>query len=123
MVRVEGVLRKFAGWLAANAPEVVGVADLRRAHIEAYKLHLSTRPSARGGRLSKTSLAEHLGALRTCFDRLTEWDGDDIPARVLCSPATCRCGTTRCPDSSTTPRSPSCCRPRAPPTTRSADCA
>jgi len=74
MVRVEGVLREFAGWLAANAPGVVCVADLRRAHIEAYKLHLSTRPSARGGRLSKTSLAEHLGALRSCFDRLTEWD-------------------------------------------------
>jgi len=86
MVRVEGVLREFSGWLAANAPEVVCVADLRRAHIEAYKLHLSARPSARGGRLSKTSLAEHLGTLRTCFDRLTEWDGDDIPARVLVFP-------------------------------------
>jgi len=83
MVRVEGVLREFAGWLAVNAPGVVCVADLRRAHIEAYKLHLSTRPSARGGRLSKTGLAEHLGTLRTCFERLTEWDGDDVPARVL----------------------------------------
>jgi integrase len=83
MVRVEGVLREFAGWLAANAPQVVCIADLRRAHIEAYKLHLSTRPSARGGRLSKTSLAEHLGTLRTCFERLTEWGGDDVPARVL----------------------------------------
>ncbi|HSS24341.1 MAG TPA: tyrosine-type recombinase/integrase [Mycobacterium sp.] len=83
MVRVEGVLREFAGWLAANAPQVVCIADLRRAHIEAYKLHLSTRPSARGGRLSKTSLAEHLGTLRTCFERITEWGGDDVPARVL----------------------------------------
>ncbi|GAB7144838.1 hypothetical protein [Mycobacterium riyadhense] len=46
MVRVEGVLREFAGWLAVNAPEVHCVADLRRAHIEAYKLHLSTRPTA-----------------------------------------------------------------------------
>ena len=27
-----------------------------------------------------------LGTLRTCFDRLTEWDGDDIPARVLVFP-------------------------------------
>jgi hypothetical protein len=31
MVRVEGVLREFAGWLAVNAPEVLCVADLRRA--------------------------------------------------------------------------------------------
>ena len=59
------------------------MADLRRAHVEAYKLHLAARPSARGGRLSKTSLAEHIGCLRSCFDRLSEWGGDDIPARVL----------------------------------------
>ena len=83
MVRVEGVLREFAGWLARNAPAVGCVADLRRSHIEAYKLHLATRPSARGAKLTKTSLAEHLGTLRICFERLTEWDGDDVPARVL----------------------------------------
>ena len=83
MVRVEGVLREFAGWLAQHAPEVECVADLRRSHIEAYKLHLAGRPSARGGKLTKTSLAEHLGTLRTCFERLTEWGGDDVPAAVL----------------------------------------
>ena len=83
MVRVEGVLREFACWLAASAPEVGCVADLRRRHIEAYKLHLAGRPSARGGKLSRISLAEHLGALRACFERLTEWDGDDVPAAVL----------------------------------------
>jgi integrase len=83
MVRVEGVLREFACWLAACAPEVTCVAGLRRSHIEAYKLYLASRPSARGGKLSKISLAEHLGTLRTCFERLTEWDGGDVPARVL----------------------------------------
>ncbi len=35
------------------------------------------------GTLTKTSLAEHLGGLRTCFERLAEWDGEDIPTRVL----------------------------------------
>ncbi|HVH22755.1 MAG TPA: site-specific integrase [Pseudonocardia sp.] len=83
MVRIEGVLREFAGWIAVHAPDVGAVADLRRPHIEAYKLHLAARPSARGGRLSKLSLAEHLGTLRTCFERLTEWAGEDVPARVL----------------------------------------
>lgn len=82
MVRVEGVLREFAGWLAREQPQVSCVADLRRAHLEAYKLHLATRPSARGGRL-KTGLVEHIGCLRSCFDRLTEWAGDDVPARTL----------------------------------------
>jgi integrase len=80
---LEGALRGFAGWLAAEAPEVTCIADLRRTHIEKFKLHLATRPSARGGRLSKTALADHIGALRTCFERLTEWDGEDTPASVL----------------------------------------
>ena len=83
MVAQEGALRGFADWLTRQAPEVTCVADLRRAHIENYKLHLATRPSARGGRLSKTALAEHIGVLRTCFDRLTEWAGDDVPTGVL----------------------------------------
>ena len=82
MVRVEGVLREFAGWVSREAPDVACVADLRRAHIEAYKLHLATRPSARGGRL-KTGLAEQMGCLRSCFDRLTEWNGEDVPTGVL----------------------------------------
>jgi integrase len=83
MVRVEAVLREFACWLTVHAPEADNVASLRRRHIEAYKLYLAARPSARGGKLSKISLAEHLGTLRTCFERLAEWDGDDIPAAVL----------------------------------------
>lgn len=82
MVRVEGVLREFAGWLAREAPDVGCVAQLRRAHIEAYKLHVGNRPSARGGQL-KTGLIEQIGVLRNCFERLTEWDGEDVPARVL----------------------------------------
>ncbi|MHB1891551.1 MAG: tyrosine-type recombinase/integrase [Acidimicrobiales bacterium] len=83
MVRIEAALREFACFLAETASEVTCVADLRRRHIEAYKLHLAARPSTRGGVLTKTSLAEHLGALRTCFERLTEWEGEDIPSAVL----------------------------------------
>jgi len=83
IVSLEGALREFAGWLVREAPEVSAVALLRRSHIENYKLHLAGRDSARGGRLSKTALAEHIGVLRTCFERLTEWAGDDVPAAVL----------------------------------------
>jgi integrase len=86
MVRVEAVLREFACWLTAEAPEVRAVADLRRTHIERYKRHLANRPAARGGRLSKTGLAQHLGGLRACLERLSEWDGDDAPTRVLMFP-------------------------------------
>jgi hypothetical protein len=73
MVRVEAVLREFAVWLTAHAPEVAAVNDLRRAHIERYKRHLAQRPSIRGGgRLSNIGLAEQLGTLRVCLERLSE---------------------------------------------------
>jgi integrase len=83
MVRVEAVLREFAGWLTTQAPEVAAVGDLCRAHIERYKRHLAERRSVRGGRLSNIGLAEQLGTLRVCLDRLSEWDGEDAPTRVL----------------------------------------
>jgi integrase len=84
MVRVESVLREFASWLTAQAPEVAAVSDLRRAHIERYKRHLAERLSIRGGkRLSNIGLAEQLGTLRVCLERLSEWAGDDAPTRVL----------------------------------------
>jgi integrase len=83
MVRVEAVLREFAVWLTVQEPAVAAVSDLRRAHIERYKRHLAARPSVRGGRLSNIGLAEQLGTLRACLERLSEWDGDDAPTRVL----------------------------------------
>jgi len=83
MESIERVLREFACWAAVNAPEVTCVADLRRSHIEAYKLRLAARRTPRGGTLSHTSLSIHIGTLRTCFERLGEWDGDDVPSSVL----------------------------------------
>jgi hypothetical protein len=80
MVRVEAVLREFAGWLTTQVPEVAAVSDLRRAHIERYKRHLAQRPSVRGGRLSNIGLADQLGTLRVCLERLSEWDGGDARA-------------------------------------------
>lgn len=87
VVGIEAVLREFAMFLNAHAPEVGCVADIARIHIEAYKSNLSTRDrvgsSRRGGTLSKVSIAAHVSALRTCFERLTEWGGDDVPTRIL----------------------------------------
>jgi integrase/recombinase XerD len=83
MVRVEAVLREFAGWLVTDAPEVRAVVDLRRDHIERYKRHLAERPARRSAKLSKIGLAEQLGTLRVCLDRLAEWGGEDAPTRVL----------------------------------------
>ena len=97
MYGIEAALRGFAVFIAKHDIRVTSVADLTRQHIEAYKLHLAKRPSARGGYFSKISLAEHLGCLRTCFERLTEWAGEDVPARSWCSPATFHCATAPLP--------------------------
>ena len=83
MVGIEAELREFGSWVAREAPEVEAVADLRREHIERYKRYLAGRPARRAERLSKVTLRAHLGTLRTCFERLTEWDGEDTPTRVL----------------------------------------
>ena len=83
---VERTLREFALWIRDHAPEVTAVRDLRRAHIERYKRHVTQKPNARGGRLSKRTLAGELSTLRICLERLGEWDGEDAPARTLMFP-------------------------------------
>jgi hypothetical protein len=83
---VKGALREFALWLRDRAPEVQAVRDLRRSHIERYKRHLAERPNRRGQRLSQRTIAGALGTLRTCLERLGEWDGEDAPVRMLMFP-------------------------------------
>jgi integrase len=80
---IERALRELAVFLADFDPDVIAVADIRRRHIEAFKVHLARRPSGKGGTLHRHTIAQHLGALRTCFERLSEWDGDDLPRGVL----------------------------------------
>ena len=80
---IERALREFATFISTADPDVACVADVRRRHVEAFKLHLGGRPSARGGTLNRVTIAGHLGALRTCFERLSEWGGDDVPQGVL----------------------------------------
>ena len=91
VTRTEATLREFACFLAGHAPEVSRLADVRRGHLEAFKLHLAGRPSARPGRdgssvLSRRAIVGHLSTLSMAFTRLAEWAGDDAPACVLLFP-------------------------------------
>jgi integrase len=88
VISTESALREFAVFLAGTAPEVHAVADIRRAHIEAFKRHLATRPAHRRSRsgdphLSKRAVGTILGKLRAAFNRLLEWDGEDRPVAPL----------------------------------------
>ena len=84
VVSAEGILRRFAGYLTSNYPEIEGLVDVERAHIEAFKRYLPTRPG-RNGRppLSEMTIRIALGTLRTFLERVSEWDYPDAPTRVL----------------------------------------
>ena len=80
----EGILRRFAGYLTANHPEIEAVADIERRHIEAFKRYLPTRPGKNGRPpLSPATIRMSLGVIRTFFERISEWDYPDTPNRVL----------------------------------------
>jgi integrase/recombinase XerD len=80
----EVMLRRFAGWLVSNHPDVVGLADVERRHIEAFKRFLPTLPGKTGRPpLSDATIRMTLGTLRTFFERVSEWGYPDAPTRVL----------------------------------------
>ncbi|NNM96381.1 MAG: tyrosine-type recombinase/integrase [Candidatus Dormibacteraeota bacterium] len=79
----ERSLRELACFLAREAPEVAGVADIDRGHIEAYKLWLAGRPRSGGGALHRHTIRARLLTLRTFFERIAEWGYDDGPSRPL----------------------------------------
>ena len=84
VTRAETMLRFFAGYLTNNHPEIRGLVDVERHHIEAFKRYLPTRPGKNGRPpLSETTIRMTLGTLRTCFERVSEWDYPDAPRRVL----------------------------------------
>jgi integrase len=82
--RAETMLRLFAGYLTSSHPEIGGLADVERRHIEAFKRYLPTRPGKNGRPpLSEMTIRMTLGTLRTCFERVSEWEYPDAPRRVL----------------------------------------
>ena len=84
VVSADGMFRRFAGFLTGNYPEIDGLVDVERRHIEAFKRYLPTRPGKNGRPpLSEMTIRMTLGTLRTCFERVSEWGYPDAPTRVL----------------------------------------
>lgn len=86
LVRNESALRELGVFLADNAPEVTCVAEVRRRHVEAYKIWLADRPLKRHGngqKLCRASINNRLSGLGVFFERLTEWGSDDAPVSRL----------------------------------------
>jgi integrase len=85
VVAANGMLRQFAGFLTTEFPEIGGLVDVDRLHIEAFKRHLGTRLGRNKNPkpLSPVTIRLTLGTLRTFFERVSEWDYPDAPTRVL----------------------------------------
>ena len=75
-------LRCFAGFLVETAPEVTGVAQVTRGHIEDYKPWFAKRPGQNKTRVTTATLAQRLGTLRMFFVRIDEWGWQEAPVRV-----------------------------------------
>jgi len=80
-------LRLFTGWLAGTHPEVSGLRQLTRAHLEAFLAFDAARPShgrVHHGRIISTRHhARTVHDLRLFFDDLTAWDWAEQPAAML----------------------------------------
>lgn len=84
VAEAERSLRELGTFLAREAPEVAGFADVRRDHIEAYKRWLAQRPKRNGaGKLHRHTIRARLLTLRCFFERIAEWGYDDAPTRPL----------------------------------------
>jgi site-specific recombinase XerD len=75
----DNTLRQLSNWLLANTP-VRSVADVRRDHVEDFKVYLAMRRGAKGG-LSANTQRQRLRMLRVFFERMIEWDWPDAPRR------------------------------------------
>jgi site-specific recombinase XerD len=82
VVNTDGALRCFATFLAEAAPAVTGLAQITRAHVEAFKPWLAARPGQNKPAVTPSTIAHRLGTLRMFFIRIDEWGWDDAPARV-----------------------------------------
>jgi integrase len=82
VVNADGALRCFAAFLAQTAPAVTGLAQITRAHVEAFKPWLAARPGQNKPAVAPATIAQRLGTLRMFFVRIDEWGWDDAPARV-----------------------------------------
>ena len=75
-------LRCFAAFLAETVPEVTGITQVTRRHIEDYKPWLAARPGQNKPRLTPGTIIHRLGTLRMFFVRIDEWGWDEAPPRV-----------------------------------------
>ena len=78
----DNTLRCFARFIVAEHPDLVGFVDVRRAHVEAFKVFFVAHITAAGRPPARNTIRQRFGMLRSFFDRIIEWDWPDAPQRI-----------------------------------------
>jgi site-specific recombinase XerD len=76
----DGTLRQLARWLTTHT-EVKEVSQIKRAHIEDYKVWLAAQPGTSHPTMAKNTQRQRLRMIRIFLERLIEWDWPDAPDR------------------------------------------
>ncbi len=78
---VDVALRMFGSWVIDHDSKVVALCQIKRTHVQDYKLWLATRENYKGEPLKKSTISLRLSMLRVVIERLIEWDHPDTPPR------------------------------------------
>ena len=78
----DNTLRGFARFIVAEHPDLVGFVDVRRAHVEGFKVFFVAHITAAGRPPARNTIRQRFGMLRSFFDRIIEWDWADAPQRI-----------------------------------------
>jgi site-specific recombinase XerD len=76
----DNALRQLAHWMITEAG-LAAVGDIRRDHIEDYKVWLAARPRPGGRTITKETHRQRMRTVRQFFERIIEWDWPDAPPR------------------------------------------
>jgi site-specific recombinase XerD len=76
----ENALRYLARWMTEEAG-LRAVGDVRRDHIEDFKVWLAARPRGGGRVITKETHRQRMRTVRQFFERIIEWDWPDAPPR------------------------------------------
>ena len=78
----DNTLRCFAGFIVREFPDLTGFVDVRRPHIEAFKMFFAAHLTVKGVPPARNTIRQRFGMLRSFFDRIIEWDWPDAPPRI-----------------------------------------
>ncbi len=79
---LETDLFTFATFVIRHDKKLCCVAEIGRAHVEAFKVWQAARPGVKGGPIASATLRRRLGMVRMFFIRIIEWGWNDAPSRV-----------------------------------------